>query len=142
MPNNHALYQVATKALLFDGDKLLVLTQPKGKYDFVGGRIDETEFEIPFSEALRREVQEELGNAVSYTLGKLAFVAKRFYTDNAGLPHHIIALYYTATYIGGKISLSDEHTHFEWVNPNDILSTPEKFVSNDEYDQFNKYFSK
>ena len=139
---DHALYQVATKALLFKNDKLLLLSEANGTYDFAGGRIDSTEFEIPLSEALSREIREELGDEIQYELGDIAFVTKRFYVDNTGFKHHIIALYFTAKYTGGDIKLSDEHAHFSWVNPTEILANPEHFVSQDEFEQFKKYFTK
>ena len=61
---DHALYQVATKALLFKDDKILVLITPDGYVDFPGGRVDNSERNISWHEALRREVTEEIGGSI------------------------------------------------------------------------------
>ncbi len=79
---NHAQYQVATKALLFKDDQILVLITPDGYLDFPGGRADESERNLPWTEALRREVAEELGEQVSIEIGQTLFVSKRQYDKN------------------------------------------------------------
>jgi 8-oxo-dGTP pyrophosphatase MutT (NUDIX family) len=78
---NHALYQVATKALLFDDDKLLVLYTPEGYLDFPGGRVDESERDLPWTEALQREIAEEVGPEVRVDIGQTLFVSKRSYNN-------------------------------------------------------------
>lgn len=131
---NHALYQVATKALIFDGDKVLVLQTPDGYLDFPGGRVDESERDIPWTKALKREVAEEVGDDVRIDIGQTLFVSKRQY-HKAGKTHHIAAIFFECTYSGGDITLSDEHGNHGWMTMSELLNTDKKFVSPDEKQQ-------
>jgi 8-oxo-dGTP pyrophosphatase MutT (NUDIX family) len=137
---NHALFQVATKTLLFDGDKVLALVTPDGYIDFPGGRVDETEVELDWQEALRREVAEELGPAVRIAIGKTLFVAKRSYHHD-GQTHRIAAIYFASELLGGNIQLSDEHGSYQWMTPQELLATDHQFVSDDEKRQLQTYFA-
>lgn len=138
--NNHALWQVATKALLFNGEgKLLALTTPDGYLDFPGGRVDETERQQPWTESLKREVGEELGPSITFEPQNIAFVSKRSYHHD-GTTHYIAAIYFTARYIGGDIELSDEHAQYAWIDPKTILTSNYTFVSDDERQQLQAYF--
>lgn len=134
----HALFQVALKVLLRKDDKILVLTTPDNYVDFPGGRIDSTEMDAPFDDALRRELEEEIGGEAAYEVGNVAFVCKRYYTAN-GQDHRIVAVYYEVAFTGGVIELSDEHTQYEWRTPESVLPLKDRFVSADEYEQFARY---
>lgn len=139
---NHALWQVAVKALLFrDDGKVLALTTPDGYLDFPGGRVDESERELPWSESLKREVAEELGSSVQFETGKIVFVAKRQYRGD-GQTHHIAAIYFRCAYKSGDITLSDEHARYSWQTPEEILYGSQKPMSADEAAQFQWYFQK
>jgi 8-oxo-dGTP pyrophosphatase MutT (NUDIX family) len=128
---NHALYQVATKALLFKDDQILVLITPDGYLDFPGGRVDESERDLPWTEALRREVVEELGEQVSIEIGQTLFVSKRQY-DKDDKTHYIAAIFFKCKYVNGDIELSDEHANHKWLTPEEIINHQLKFVSEDE----------
>ena len=69
--NDHALYQIATKALIFVEDKILVLITPNGYIDFPGGRVDDSERNIPWVDALKREIKEEVGNSIVIEIGQI-----------------------------------------------------------------------
>lgn len=62
-----ANYQISLKCFLKNkkGECLILKTPEKssflGTYDFVGGRIDENEFEVDYRDILRREIFEEIG---------------------------------------------------------------------------------
>ena len=137
--NNHALWQVATKALVFRGDKLLVLKHEDNKVDFPGGRVDESERNVSWHDALQREIDEELGEDIEITLGETAFVSKRSYLKD-GVRHHIAAIYFLAKYKDGDIRLSDEHIGYEWINVSDLLTDKFAFVSEDEQNKLRDYF--
>lgn len=138
---NHALYQVVLKLLVKRNDLYLVLYTNDGFVDFPGGRIDASEYDVPFDESLRREIDEELGD-VAVDIGGIAFICKRAYTFN-GQNNRILAVYYVATIVGGEIRLSDEHAKYDWLTAAEILVLPpEQFVSHDEYEQLTTYFSK
>ena len=132
--HNHALYQVATKALLFKDDRILALITPDGYLDFPGGRVDESERDLPWTDALRREVAEELGEQVSIEIGQTLFVSKRQY-DKDERTYYIAAIFFKCKYIDGDIELSDEHVNHEWLTPEEIINHRLKFVSEDEKDQ-------
>ncbi len=73
MPIEH--YQVSLKAIIRDDvGRVLALNGRiggmfEGHYDIPGGRIDESEFATPFHEIIQREVQEELGPEIRFSLG-------------------------------------------------------------------------
>ena len=138
---NHAQYQVATKALLFKDDRILVLITPDGYLDFPGGRVDESERNLPWTEALRREVAEELGEQVSIEIGQTLFVSKRQYDKNEKT-NYIAAIFFKCKYINGNIDLSDEHANHKWLTPEEIINHQLKFVSEDERNQLEALFSR
>lgn len=137
--HNHALYQVATKALIHDGDKLLVLVTPDGYLDFPGGRVDESERDIPWTDALRREIAEEIGDAVQVEVGQTLFVSKRRYHRD-GQTHHIAAIFFECQYQAGDITLSDEHGSYGWLTMEQLLHDRRQFISPDEKTQLTKLF--
>lgn len=135
---NFALFQVGIKTIIKKEEDILLLITKDGKYDFPGGRIDESEVDLPLAKVLEREVKEELGSSLIFKVEKLAFIAKREYSDN-GQKHKILAVYFEARYLGGDIVLSNEHTTAKWVKPKSILETPDKFISKDEYQQLKEH---
>ena len=139
--NNHALFQVTLKAVVKKQEEILLLITQDGYFDFPGGRIDESEVDIPFTSNLEREIAEECGNNFTLKILGPAFIAKRQYTKN-GQTHKIIAIYYEALYVGGDITLSDEHSNYEWVKPAELIKYPDKFVSKDEFEQFDNYLAR
>ena len=139
-PHSHALYQLATKALLFDGNKILVLITPDGYLDFPGGRVDETERDVPWTESLKREVAEELGVSIVIKVVKNLFVSKRQYRED-NMTHFIAAIFFECHYLSGNITLSNEHRNFEWMTPGEILSSRFKFISDDERSQLSLLFA-
>jgi 8-oxo-dGTP pyrophosphatase MutT (NUDIX family) len=138
---NHAYFQVATKLMLKKDGKILALITNDDYLDFPGGRIDETEVDLPLESALARETEEELGPNLKFKVEKPIFITKRHYTKN-GQNFRIVAVYYEAQYLSGDIKLSDEHAVFEWVEPSKLLGEAHKFISDDEEVQLKNYFSK
>lgn len=137
---NHALYQITTKALIFDGEKVLVLRTSDGSIDFPGGRIDESERTISWQEALQREIAEELGADFKTEIGQTLFVSKRQYGRN-DVTHYVAAIFFACKYMGGAVMLSEEHSTYTWLLPADIFANNEKFISEDEEAQLRAYFS-
>jgi 8-oxo-dGTP pyrophosphatase MutT (NUDIX family) len=138
---NHALYQVATKALLFKDDHILVLITPDGYIDFPGGRVDQSECDLPWTESLRREVAEELGKQVSIEVGRMLFVSKRQYHKDKKT-YDIAAIFFKCKYVSGDIELSEEHIDHKWFTPKDIINNSLKFVSEDEKSQLVTLFAR
>lgn len=137
---NHALYQVATKALIFDGDRVLVLETPDGFIDFPGGRVDESERDVPWTNALRREIAEEIGRSVQVDVGQTLFVSKRQYHKD-GQTYHIAAIFFDCQYQSGDITLSDEHGSYGWLTLQQLLADHRQFVSEDERTQLRAYLA-
>ena len=132
--HNHALYQVATKLLLSNNNKILVLITPDGYLDFPGGRVDASERNSAWTDTLKREVAEEIGEDVTISIGQTLFVSKRQYTK-AGTTHYIAAIFFAGQYLGGAIKLSEEHQNYDWLTPDEITNSRHKFVSEDERSQ-------
>jgi 8-oxo-dGTP diphosphatase len=55
-----------------------------------------------------------LGPSVKYKLGSLIVLMRHERQEN-GKNVRIFAVGYTATFIGGQIQLSEQHTEYEWV---------------------------
>jgi ADP-ribose pyrophosphatase YjhB (NUDIX family) len=136
--NNHAYFQIAAKAIVKKDNKILLLKTKDNHYDFPGGRMDESEVDLSLHEVLKRELKEELGQDFTFDIKEIAFVSKRKY-DKDNKENRIIAIFFQVDYISGDILLSDEHERSEWINPKDIIGDPDKFISEDEYEQYCSY---
>ncbi len=121
-PKSRIVVHVSIKLLLRNGEKILFLessTQPN-KYDLPGGRINVEEWEKSFTEVLMREIIEELGEQVRYTIlpgdpAILRFTSKTRTFDD-GTPIRAIVLLYEGKYISGDIQISSEHASYKWVD--------------------------
>jgi 8-oxo-dGTP diphosphatase len=109
---------LGVKALIHNSEGKLLLLQrlkPKGVWDFPGGRVQKNE---PLEAALRREVHEEVGlqNIVRITPFAMALSSIRLsvQSGDVGL---IFALYLCDVNGDRPIALSQEHIHFDWVEP-------------------------
>jgi len=124
MFNDYQLFQVSLKLFLQNeqGETLLLAAQEEssmaGFYDLPGGRIDKSEVQLPFTEILRREVAEELGDAVRYTLNSerpAAAARHNFWSRRANAEMWALQLYFSAKYLEGEVKISDEHAGFKWI---------------------------
>jgi ADP-ribose pyrophosphatase YjhB (NUDIX family) len=136
--DNHAYFQVAAKAIVKKGDEILLLFTNDGYFDFPGGRMDESEVELSLHEVLSRELAEELGTNFKFEIKNIAFVAKRKYHKQNKMSR-IIAVFFEVNFLDGEIVLSDEHLSSKWISPEEILSNPDKFISEDEFEQYSAY---
>ena len=136
----HAQFQVATKALCIKDGKILTLTTPNNYVDFPGGRLDDTEYELPFKEGLKRELAEELGDNFAYIINDFAFASKRDYEHHS--QHHIVALFYIVDILSGDMMLSDEHEKLEWLTPKQLIARKDRFQNGKEFDEFYAYLTK
>lgn len=138
MQNDCAIYQVGLKILLRNGTEVLILRDAQTGYiDLPGGRINILEKDTPIAEILQREIQEELGKSMKYSLGKPVFQFRRFIP---GRDVGIFITVYEGSYVSGDIVLSDEHAAFEWVNPKILKITDKDFGSREEFTSMNNYF--
>jgi 8-oxo-dGTP pyrophosphatase MutT (NUDIX family) len=120
-----ASYQVSLKLLLRnDSNEILVLKAVDsgsfaGFYDLPGGRIDIDEVSEKFETVLAREVAEEIG-VVNFTVAPKPVAVGRHRIlaalTRSGKDTDVLYLFFEASYRGGNVSISAEHTEYKWVN--------------------------
>ncbi|MBL7045513.1 MAG: NUDIX domain-containing protein [Parcubacteria group bacterium] len=114
-------YFVAVKLFLEDDGKLFIFKDKWGDWDLPGGRIKKDEFNAPLEEVVARKVKEELGEAVSYTLGKPEVLMRHERVeDDTGETARIFAVGYSAKYESGEVVLGEHHTEMKWVDKNEF----------------------
>ena len=137
MTEDHGHYQVGLKALFRRGDEFLFLKSPLGNtFDFPGGRILKKESDTPLKDILRREITEELGQKVKYTIKGPAFQFRRFFKQ---LNIRVFITVYEVEYISGQIELSQEHATHHWINPLEYSFEKRNFLTLEEYKAFTAY---
>jgi hypothetical protein len=116
-----ALYFVAVKILLRDGENLLLIKDVfNDGWDIPGGRLTHSEFETPLLDVLARKMHEELGDNVRYDVDpvpKVHFRHQRIEAET-GEVVRIFALGYEARYCGGTPVMGAHMDRYEWVNIN------------------------
>ncbi len=111
------LYYVAVKAFLEKDGKFFIFKDRYGDWDIPGERIQKHEFDVPLENVLDRKIREELGASVRYRLEKpIVFMRhERKEMDRDGSSVRIFAIGYKATFLNGRIRLSDMHTESMWA---------------------------
>lgn len=132
----HRLFQVGIKAIVCnEAGEVLLLQTAEGPqdvhWDLPGGRIEDQQ---TITEALNREIQEEIGTArVSDIEFLTACIANFELTVPEVGPVGLVLMAYTARISADcVIALSDEHTAYEWVMPREAAERltfkyPEEF---------------
>ena len=83
-------FSLRVRAIILDGDHLLMVRHPGGYYYPVGGRVHMGESSV---DAVLREVLEETG--VAMEIDRIGFLHENFFFDEKrGMHHHELALYY------------------------------------------------
>jgi ADP-ribose pyrophosphatase YjhB (NUDIX family) len=115
---NKDLYFVAVKLFIEKDGKLFIFKDKYGDWDLPGGRIRINEFETPLEKIIERKMREELGEEISYIIGKpIVFMRhQRNEVDLDGQEVRIFAVGFEATLNSGEIKISDMHTKMEWVD--------------------------
>lgn len=137
---DYGIFQVGLKILLRKGDKILLLRDDQG-LDLPGGRIDNVEYRTPLEKVIAREVREELGGQVKYVLGKSLFHFRRARRQKDAHPKFVFLAVYEAEWMAGEITLSFEHSAYEWVDPRKHILKRSDFGQDEEYRAFKKYFA-
>jgi 8-oxo-dGTP diphosphatase len=127
--------RIAMKAVIVKDDKVLIIREAEtygdgtqiGRYHMPGGRIEPGEH---FEKALRREVREETGLEIEIDyplyIGEWHPVIK-------GVPHQIIAVFSVCTPKSSRVTLSNEHDDYQWIEPKkrkdfDIMDPEDKVL--------------
>lgn len=121
--NQYAIFEISLKVLFRNtkGEVLILkaneASSMNGYYDFVGGRMNEKERNGSFLKAMRREITEEIGSKVRYTLNERPVAISRhtYRSPRTGITHHVFWVIFEAEYKGGTIQLSREHIDFQWI---------------------------
>jgi 8-oxo-dGTP pyrophosphatase MutT (NUDIX family) len=119
--NGKDVYFIAVKALIRDGDKLLITHDIFKSWDIPGGRIKKDEFKKPLEDVLRRKISEELGADIKYDIGPIV-TSFRVERDEVGIEGNsrIFAVGYEVNYRGGEITLGPPHDEYRSVDVNDF----------------------
>lgn len=117
-------FRVAQKVALRNGkDEVLIgrfssnerTKKPlRGKWDFPGGGLQPTE---KLERGLQRELQEELGK-MRVQIGELLTVWDWIQAGDSKT--RTVCLLYAGKYLGGKVTLNEEHDAYRWVKPKDL----------------------
>ncbi len=87
---------------------------------------------------LAREVAEETGLKVKPI--KPLYVGE-WWPDIKGVSNHIVAIFVLCEAESNKVRLSEEHDHFEWIEPHDyrkyLFMQPDDLVVKAVYDELN-----
>jgi len=127
-------FYVVQKAFIKNGDKVLVLGDPKEGLDFPGGKIQKDETDL--QKSLQREVREETKLEIKVGIPFMAWI-------DIFPSHHIFAgkkaycIAYRCDYVSGQVVLSNEHDSFSWVTKDDFKSVDD---GTSYFDILAKYF--
>lgn len=111
-------YYLAVKGIIRRNDgKILVLKRSNkddhkpGVWETVGGGMDKEESP---QEALIREISEETGLLVNVGSPFNIFTFKK---DTGEFK---VGMTFLCEYVGGEVTLSDEHTEYRWIDPKEF----------------------
>lgn len=110
-------FGVAVKGIIRKDGKILVVKRAdgddhrSGAWETVGGGIDENE--TP-QEALHREIMEEAGIKVEI---KEPFNVFSFKKDTGEFK---IGITFVCDWLSGEVALSEEHSAYEWIEPEEF----------------------
>lgn len=112
-------YFVAVKVFFEKDGKLLILKDNFGDWDLPGGRIKKDEFEKPLEEIIKRKMSEELGNDITYSIGKPVVFLRHERVEAAPEKPivRIFAVGYEGIFESGEIKTSERHPELLWVDP-------------------------
>lgn len=119
--NQSIMLQVGVKSLIVNpkGEFLLIKRDPlkypeaNNLWDIPGGRID---LGVSLADNLKREIKEETGLKAKTLVILTA-------QDILKSEKHIVRLTYLSRVTSTKVTLSEEHTEYQWVKMSDILKT-------------------
>ena len=125
MSYEHEYYQLSLKVIMKNnkGEVLGLGGLPDGIfagfYDFPGGRVSKGEFSLDFSEVIKREIIEELGDIKYEISSQPVAVGKTFVPASrtrSGKDINVLYLFFEAAYLGGDIVISEEHIDYRWID--------------------------
>jgi 8-oxo-dGTP diphosphatase len=132
-------FNLAVKGIIRKGDEILVLKRSDrdehkpGAWETVGGGIDE---QMSPQEALKKEIQEEtdLEVAISEPFNVFTF------TKDSG--EFKVGITFICDYISGKVELSDEHSEYKWIKPEEFKQLDSILSLYDEIERYAQKYGK
>jgi ADP-ribose pyrophosphatase YjhB (NUDIX family) len=130
--DNKDTYFVAVKVFLRNDEGKILLTKDRfGDWDIPGGRLRESDFEVPLEQVVARKIGEELGTSIDYVLEKPVVFMRHerdeILGDGTRAKRRIFAVGYSAEYKGGEIKLGKNHEKSEWISIKD--GKPEDYLT-------------
>ncbi len=116
-------FLVAACIFIFKDDKILVTKRNEsrdhdpGKRECVSGRFDQ-DFNTVESEVMR-EAHEELWE--EFTCRLIAPISFYHFYRAGRKSDELVGINYIAEWIEWEVELSDEHTEYQWIKPEDFL---------------------
>jgi len=146
-------YQVSLKAFLKNEEgELLAMAKDKGSfaglYDFPGGRIEEDEFTTPLKEILMRELKEEIGDVDIDLEDAPVAVGRHLIPSDVNkqgedVPEiHVLYVFFEGLLKNGDVSISSEHSGYEWLKTDAIIKEPKKYFSSGNLEAVVSYLGK
>lgn len=105
-----------------------------GRYNLPGGKINPEE---PIADALRREVDEEVGLMINDTNLKPIFVGE-WRPVVRGVQHQIVGAFFICREWTGNVTLDSEHDGYVWINSSQVEAYD---ILPPEDEAINRYFA-
>lgn len=114
-------YYVAVKLFLEKEGRFFIFKDKWNDWDLPGGRVRKHEFDVPLKDVIERKMNEEIGEHVSYTLGKPIVMMRherveQLTGDEENPTIRIFAVGYEATLTNGEPRLGNHHVEMKWVD--------------------------
>lgn len=107
-------YEKSCGAVVFDGDKVLLIQQVQGHWGFPKGHVEDGETEL---QTAIREIKEETNLDVEINEN---YRYVEHYSPEEGIEKDVV--FFIAKKIGGEISVQEEEVKcVEWVTPKEAL---------------------
>ena len=107
-------YEKSCGAVVFDGNKVLIIQQVKGHWGFPKGHVEDGETEV---QTAVREIKEETNLDVEID------VSKRFvehYSPEEGIEKDVV--FFVAKKVGGEVKVQEEEVKdTEWLTPREAM---------------------
>lgn len=125
MEKKISIQRIAAKAIIVnENNEVLILREAKsyeegtniGRYLLPGGRIEVGE---RYFDGLKREIGGETG--LEIVVGEPIFLSEWFPVIK-GIPHQIIGVFFACNAVTTAVTLSSEHDHYIWADPNNVMS--------------------
>ena len=126
--------RAAVRAVIINGEKILLVKSNKGDYKFPGGGVNKGE---SHNEALMREVTEETGYKIDNILGLIGEIKEVSKDNFESECSFIMYSYYYKCIVSDEVTYQnlddyEEELGFvgEWVNIKEAISTNENIIAN------------